>query len=296
MAGLPGLSRLRALAALGRSSDEVETDGPRGADRVFISEGLLYENVTEFSLEAGDHVVFDRYEMLSFEDILARMHPEGADTLIQFDDGGWLRLGRVAPEDLSEDHFTCLGGPVCVMAGTRIATARGAVEAEHLCEGDLLRTRDNGLQPVQRLSIQTREHVGTDDPNRPVQITCAALGRGLPRRNLLVSPRQRLLIRHPQSGEEILIAAGNLVERAGIARISGRIKAQYVNISCTDHQLILAEGTPVDTLLPRLTPTAAQSTASSRPVRRIFLRDPAFHADRIDPRCRDWSPPGTDVA
>lgn len=272
-------------------------DPARGADQFVLREGPGDEVIAGFSIHLGDRIIFDRYEMQTHADIRSRMHPSGADTLIRFDDGGSLRLVGVAPDDLQDHHFVCLGGPVQLTGATLVDTANGRKPARDLVEGDLLRTVDHGLQPVRQVIRQTRRFAGPDDPSRPVVISFGALGRGLPARTLIVAPYQRLVIRHPVTGGELLIAASRLVARAGVSRVRGCVQAEFINLRLDAHELILAEGQATETLLvhprDRLIPGRADRPRMV-PARPIYLKDPAFHPDRLDPRFRDS--PRPDVA
>ncbi len=269
----------------------------RGADQFVVREGPGHEVIQRFSADAGDRVIFDRYEMQTHADIWSRLHGSGRDTLIRFDDGGSLRLKRVDPDDLAAEHFVCLGGPAQLTAATLIVTEAGVRPVRDVVEGDLLATVDHGLQPVRQIIRQRRSFRGPDDPSRPVVISFGALGRGRPRRALTVAPYQRLMIEHPLTGAEMLIAASKLVGRAGVQRVRGCVRADFVNLRCEAHELILAEGMATETLLihrrSRLI-SARPKGPQMQPARPIYLKDPAFHPDRLDPRFRTLPPP--DVA
>lgn len=79
-------------------------------------------------------------------------------------------------------------GRTGLLAGTRIATPSGARAVETLRPGDLVLTRDHGLQPVLRL-----EAGPSDAADAPLRLLPAALP-GL-ERALRLPPRQRVLLR-----------------------------------------------------------------------------------------------------
>jgi len=269
----------------------------RGADQFVVREGPGHEVIAGFSVSAGDRVIFDRYEIQTYDDIRSRMCGSGRDTLIRFDDGGSVRLKRINPDDLEAAHFVCLGGPVQLTAATLVSTGAGVRPVRDVVEGDLLVTIDHGPQAVRQVIRQRRSFQGPDDPSRPVVISFGALGRGRPRRALTVAPYQRLMIEHPLTGAEMLIAASKLVGRAGVQRVRGCARADFVNLRFEAHELILAEGMATETLLihrrSRLISTRAAGP-QMQPARPIYLKDPAFHPDRLDPRFR--APPPPDVA
>jgi len=269
----------------------------RGADQFVVREGPGHEVIDGFSTEAGDQVIFDRYEMQNDADIWSRMHGSGRDTLIRFDDGGSLRLKRLNRGELRAAHFVCLGGPVQLSAATLVSTGAGVRPVRDVVEGDLLATVDHGPQPVRQVIRQRRAFRGPDDPSRPVVISFGALGRGRPRRALTVAPDQRLMIEHPRTGAELLIAASKLVGRAGVQRVRGCARADFVNLRFDAHEMILAEGMATESLLihgrSRLI-SKRHTVPQMQPARPIYLKDPAFHPDRLDPRFR--SLPAPDVA
>lgn len=269
----------------------------RGADQFVVREGPGHEVIAGFSAAAGDRVIFDRYELQTHADIWSRMHGSGRDTLIRFDDGGSLRLTGLDPGTLEAEHFVCLGGPVQLTAATLVSTGAGVRPVRDVVEGDLLATVDHGPQPVRQIIRQRRSFQGPDDPSRPVIISFGALGRGRPRRALTVAPYQRLMIEHPQTGSELLIAASKLVGRAGVQRVRGCVQADFVNLRFDAHELILAEGMATESLLihrRRRLISACTKGSQMQPARPIYLKDPAFHPDRLDPRFRTLPPP--DVA
>jgi len=269
----------------------------RGADQFVVREGPGHEVIAGFSVSSGDRVIFDRYEMQTHDDIWSRMFASGRDTLIRFDDGGSLRLKRLNPGDLTAEHFVCLGGPVQLTVATLVSTAAGVRPVRDVVEGDLIATVDHGMQPVRQVIRQRRSFQGPDDPGRPVAISFGALGRGRPRRALTVAPYQRLMVEHPATGAELLIAASKLVGRAGVQRVRGCVQASFVNLRFDAHELILAEGMATETLLIHRRTRLLLSGAPGpqmQPARPIYLKDPAFHPDRLDPRFRIVAPP--DVA
>ncbi len=260
----------------------------RGADQFLIGEGPGHEVIDGFCPAIGDRLVFDRYDFQTDRDVLLRLQTSGQDALIRFEDGGSVRLTGVNPEDVDEENIACLGGPVCLVAGTSVVAEGGRRPVETLLEGDRVVTMDHGLRQILQISRQIRQFDGPDDPARPVVVSVGALGFGSPRRNLVVAPRLRLLIRHPRSGEEILIAASKLVGRAGISRVKGCASAHFINLRCDAHEVIRAEGALVETLLihprTRVRPALAGAVQLAR---RVFLKDPLVHPDRIDPISRD---------
>src|SRR5690606_11803499 len=127
------------------------------------------------------------------------------------------------------DNFTIdvKNDVVCFATGTLIDTDRGPRPVHLLRVGDMIRTRDHGMQPLRwlggrqlsasELAGQTRLH--------PIRVAAGALGPGMPARDLTVSPQHRLLVRSAiaermTGAPEVLIAAVHLLGHPGIERIA----------------------------------------------------------------------------
>jgi Hint domain len=84
----------------------------------------------------------------------------------------------------------------CFTPGTLITTQRGEVPVEMLASGDRVVTRDNGIQPVRWVGkTQMFLHDFQADPHLlPVFIQQGSLGKGLPERDMMVSPNHRVLV------------------------------------------------------------------------------------------------------
>ncbi len=136
----------------------------------------------------------------------------------------------------------------CFTAGSMVLTAQGKVAVEDLAVGDLVLTRDNGFQPIRwigRRDLSAAELAAAPQFN-PVHIAQGAMGRGLPERDMQVSPQRRMLINTPRAdllfGEpEVLAAALHLIGMPGITRAApGRVS--YFHILFDEHQLVCADG------------------------------------------------------
>ena len=89
----------------------------------------------------------------------------------------------------------------------------------------------------------------------PVRIAVGALGGGLPRRDLMVSGQHRVLVRSRIASrmfesEEVLVAARHLIGMPGITVAQDLGTITYVHFLCDAHQVVLAEGAPVESLYP----------------------------------------------
>lgn len=157
---------------------------------------------------------------------------------------------------------------VCFARGTLIGTVEGDRPVETLRPGDLIRTRDDGPQPLRW--IGGRRVPGRGDL-APVVIGKGVLGN---RRRLLVSPQHRLLIDGPRAellfGEgEVLVAAKHLIDGRRI-RSEPCDRVEYWHLLFDRHQIILAEGIAAESFHPADQSISALDHAAREEVLRIF--------------------------
>lgn len=188
--------------------------------------------------------------------------------------------------------YSGLVTPICFVTGTRIATPSGEIPVERLQPGDLVLTLDHGPQPL--IWTGAARIGGTalalNPAFRPVQIAAGAIGPGLPARPLLVSRQHRLLVASGQADlhfghPEVLVPAQALLGRPGIAPASPPGRWAYHHLLCARHEILLAEGLPVESLLPG----AAALDALPHGLRRTLPRLPPAVPAR--PLLRSWEAP-----
>jgi collagen type I/II/III/V/XI/XXIV/XXVII alpha len=134
--------------------------------------------------------------------------------------------------------------PPCFVAGTRIATARGAVAVEDLRVGDRVRTHGGGTAPVVWLGhrrVACARHPRPADV-RPVRIAPHAFGPNRPARPLLLSPDHAVFVRGA------LIPVRYLLNGASIAQIDAD-RVEYWHVELPRHAVLLADGLPCESYL-----------------------------------------------
>ena len=131
----------------------------------------------------------------------------------------------------------------------RFRTAEGDRNVEDLAIGDMLPTMFGGLRPVQWIG---RYPIKKSDPSKPwvkealpVRIACSALAPKAPQADLYVTAPHALLIDGVLVPAEMLIN-GTTVKRFE-ARENGELEFFHIKLEC--HDVIYAEGAPVETLL-----------------------------------------------
>ncbi|MCV2890142.1 Hint domain-containing protein [Ruegeria aquimaris] len=145
--------------------------------------------------------------------------------------------------------FTNIENIICFTPGTLIATAHGPRPIETLRLGDLIVTRDNGLQPLRWIGSRTVHAQGKHAPIRldPVLLPGATAP-------LLVSPQHRLLWSGPRAqmyfGEpEVLVAASHLLDNPAAARIEGG-EVTYIHLMLDRHEVIYANDAATESFYP----------------------------------------------
>ncbi len=150
-----------------------------------------------------------------------------------------------------------LADPVflCFRNGTLITTDRGERPVETLRPGDLVLTRDNGLQPIRWIGAKrvSGTLMQAFPRMRPVRIRAGALGDGLPARDLYLSQQHRILVRsqiarHVTGQPEVLVAAKFLTELDGITVQDDSADLTYFHILFDRHEILLSEGAQTESL------------------------------------------------
>ena len=133
------------------------------------------------------------------------------------------------------------------VAGTLIATELGQRNVESLELGDLIMTKDDGLQPLRWKGQRT---VAAEDDFAPIRICANTFGQ---HDDLMVSPEHRVLIRDNLAkllfGEqEVLVSAKELVNDRSVTRCVGG-EVTYVHLMFDRHQVVYSAGLATESFL-----------------------------------------------
>jgi hypothetical protein len=133
----------------------------------------------------------------------------------------------------------------CFTSGALIATAHGDRAVETLRVGDMVITRDNGIQPIRWIGSRSVLGVGKFAPST---VDAGALeGLTMP---LLVSPQHRFLVTGYQaellfSVPEVLVSAKHLVNGLSIQQTDCK-QVTYLHLMFEQHEVIYANGTATE--------------------------------------------------
>ena len=137
------------------------------------------------------------------------------------------------------------GNPACYCDGTLILTDRGERPVEDLRIGDTVITasgQHRAIKWIGRRSYAGR-FLAANPSVYPVRFPAGSLGEGLPRRDLLVSPKHAMFL------AGVLVPAECLLDGKRIVRERGLNRVDYVHVELDSHDVILAEGAASESFL-----------------------------------------------
>jgi len=181
-------------------------------------------------------------------------------------------------EDMPKDVAFSNEGPVGLVTGTHLRTPCGPRRVENIRVGDLVVTRDAGLQPV-RIAFSrklTAGELAADPSLAPVRLAPRAIAPMMPARELLVAPGHRLLIpgwrlEDKADTEMTLLPARELTganDAIHTARDVGDVT--YFNIVFDEHVVFCANGLPVESFRPTPAALDAIDRNVGDDIRRLF--------------------------
>ncbi len=149
------------------------------------------------------------------------------------------------PAALAVIENTFATSPACYCRGTLILTTGGEVAVEELAIGDSLPTASGPARPIRWIGRRSyTARFAAANPNvHPVLIRAGALGTGLPRRDLHVSPKHAMLL------DGVLIAAAALLNGETIVQPRSTGAIDYFHIELETHDVIFAEGAYAETFV-----------------------------------------------
>ncbi len=218
---------------------------------------LTPKNDLVAGLGAGDdYIVFEGHGQFLLLDLSGNL-PTQPTTLTYYatDEQGDTTVGDNDGQLDFSDAYTALD-PICFCAGTLIETETGPRAIETLRPGDRVRTLDHGLQPLRWIGRRDLDATALAAAPHlaPVRIRAEALGRGLPRHDLLVSPQHRILLRSAiaermSGAREVLIGAKHLIGYPGITQMPpGAGPVSYLHLLFDRHEVVFANGAEAESL------------------------------------------------
>lgn len=249
-----------------------------GSDVVFGTGGSpLTVDMNNLNSDIVNIVIHGETEQAEFETALAAANwvdPDG-DGVYEYDGIGsdhdftWKNVKY-------EDVWQITSVP-CFTSGTLILTDAGERAIEDLKVGDLVKTADNGMQPIRWIGGRTlTSHELEAQPNlKPIRIKKSSLGTGLPAADLTVSPQHRMLVRsciaeRMFGTQEALVAAKFLTEIDGIDLVEDPDGVTYYHILFDKHEIVVANGAESESLYTGPEALKSLSEASRKEIFALF--------------------------
>ncbi len=172
---------------------------------------------------------------------------------------------RIAPAlPVFENAFASLA------RGTLIATQDGPVAIEDLQPGMMLRTADNGFQPVLWIGSMTIvPHIPRHAKTicTLMRVTADSLGLNRPMPDLMLAPGARMLHRPTRDQQAILSPLQNHCDGESIIRISPPTPVSVFHLAFARQQIIYANGLEIESYHPEV----RIETRMSREMLALFL-------------------------
>ena len=225
--------------------------GPTTGSVMFLESGASFKgDITGFRI--GDTIDITNVPFNTFE-ANGDLTFDATGLLITTSNDGTLQFtSSYAGETVqvtSDGSNPALGGTkitvACFLRGTRIRCEHGEVEIERLRIGDQVLTKSGQLRAIRwigRRSYAAAVAAGAREV-LPVLIRRGALGDGLPRRDLWVSPEHALWI------DGLLIPAGALINGDSILQDESIAAVTYYHLEFDSHDVIYAEGAAAESFV-----------------------------------------------
>lgn len=177
---------------------------------------------------------------------------------------------------------------VCFASGALIQTESGNnVPVEDLKLGDLVMTADHGLKQIRWINARhlNASALAANPDLRPIRIRAGALGQGLPKSDLVVSPQHRMLVRSRIAQRmycafEVLAPAKKLLAIDGIDIATDLEHVTYWHFLLDQHEVVFANDAPSESLFPG--PQALKSLPTAA-VKEIFTLFPELKSLTYNP-------------
>ena len=157
---------------------------------------------------------------------------------------------KIVVADVGDGAFNSgiLVSYICFGEGTKIQTKNKLKTVEDLKIGDLVLTRDNGLQPIRWIGCS--EVSGRTDA-APIKFLKGAIGND---RELILSPNHKVLVSGWRTElflgvDEAMVPAKSLINDQTILRVP-QDKIKYYHILLDNHELVLSNGVWTESFYP----------------------------------------------
>ena len=159
-----------------------------------------------------------------------------------------------------------------------VRTPCGPRRIENIRKGDLIVTRDSGLQAVRMVFSKTysQQEISADPSLAPIRFRPRALGPMMPQQDLLLAPDHQVLVPGYRLADvpdtmSRLITARDIADRSDAAFVDKNFdEITYYNIVFDAHQIFCVNGLPVESFLPSKAKTKNMDKAVSGSLVELF--------------------------
>ncbi len=149
--------------------------------------------------------------------------------------------------------------------GTHVQTNQGERAVEELSPGDRIQTDKGENATLRQISCHKQTLPGKRNRGKPILIKAGVLGGGLPVRDLILAPGQRLALADFEpvdllESADLLVPAAGLCDLAGVRRMKGRRQMTFFSLIFDAPRLIRVEGCLVESCQPTLSRLANEVT------------------------------------
>lgn len=213
--------------------------GATDADGTLSGTGLSQTGVGTYTLTDTPATLTSELRALSF----APTHDQvmvGQSVNTEFD-----VLAAVGAFSASDSTTVTATDVACFCPGTLILTDCGDIPVETLGIGDVVVTASGAHRRIKWVGRRSylRRFAARNPDIAPIRLRAGSLGGGLPRRDLLVSPKHAMFL------DGALVPAEELVN--GVTIVAERMPGDvhYVHIELDTHDVLLAEGAPAESFV-----------------------------------------------
>ena len=197
---------------------------------------------------------------------------DGSATQVEMDDFG---NGKINIQNQSTDPTDPDNEYVCFGAGTLIGTPKGEVAIDDLGVGDLVTTASGDALKVVWIGASRMTWPGAGENHRPYLVPGGALGKGMPKRDLILSPQHRVMLSGAPveamfGTPEVFAPVKGLTNLPGVRRMNGKRQVTYVHMLLERHAVILSEGATTESLYPGPVARAFIGTVKWREIEQAF--------------------------
>jgi Hint domain len=205
---------------------------------------LTVTHINGTAVVAGDTVTLGTGQLVT-------LNADGTFTIVADGDGETVYFNYTV-EDASSNTDTALVEIIqiaCFGEGTLIRTDLGDQAIETLVPGQLVLTRDNGLQPIRWIG---QRRVSSHGGMAPIRFAKGAFGATS---DLWLSPQHRVLISDVWSellfGEpEVLVKAKDLINDHSIRSDNSKSQITYFHLLLDKHEILQSNGMATESFLP----------------------------------------------